>query len=303
MRQVYALLGLAKKWGRDRGRRRLRPRPGAEAVSVGVDRADARARRRPATAVQPPPPGTAASSDRPGHGPGAVTRLAGRFARDPQAFATRRPGADPPMSPAAGSGPVTVGPELKALLRRVKLGRAWTPCPSGSPWPAAGHLGHAEFLELVLADEVTRRDSTRAALRARAAGLDPAMRLDDLGPHRQGDLRPRHLARAVLAAVPRRRPQRRHPGAGRGRQDVPGHRPRAHRGPPPLHASPSPAATAAQTAAWPAAGQQPRRRDAQAAARGPAHHRRLRAAADGRPRHRRHLRADRGTTPEPRPPS
>ena len=34
------------------------------------------------------------------------------------------------------------------------------------------------FLELVLADEATRRDTTSAARRARTAGLDPAMRLD-----------------------------------------------------------------------------------------------------------------------------
>ncbi len=40
-------------------------------------------------------------------------------------------------------------------------------------------MGHAEFLELVLADEVTRRDTTSATLRARAAGLDPAMCLEN----------------------------------------------------------------------------------------------------------------------------
>ena len=39
-------------------------------------------------------------------------------------------------------------------------------------------LPHADFLELVLADEVTRRDANSATLRARAAGLDPGMRLD-----------------------------------------------------------------------------------------------------------------------------
>jgi hypothetical protein len=39
-------------------------------------------------------------------------------------------------------------------------------------------MGHAEFLELVLADEVTRRETTSAGRRARAAGLDPAMTLD-----------------------------------------------------------------------------------------------------------------------------
>jgi len=36
----------------------------------------------------------------------------------------------------------------------------------------------ADFLELIFSDEVTRRDGASAARRARAAGLDPAMRLD-----------------------------------------------------------------------------------------------------------------------------
>lgn len=39
-------------------------------------------------------------------------------------------------------------------------------------------MGHAEFLELVLADEVSRRETSSALLRARTAGLDPAMTLD-----------------------------------------------------------------------------------------------------------------------------
>ena len=39
-------------------------------------------------------------------------------------------------------------------------------------------LTHAAFLELILADEITRRESRSAMLRARTAGLDPTMRLD-----------------------------------------------------------------------------------------------------------------------------
>jgi DNA replication protein DnaC len=39
-------------------------------------------------------------------------------------------------------------------------------------------MGHAAFLELVLGDEITRRDSRSAMLRARTAGLEAAMRLD-----------------------------------------------------------------------------------------------------------------------------
>jgi hypothetical protein len=34
-------------------------------------------------------------------------------------------------------------------------------------------MRHAEFLELVLADEVTRREANSAQLRARAAGVEP----------------------------------------------------------------------------------------------------------------------------------
>ena len=55
---------------------------------------------------------------------------------------------------------------------------ASTPSPNASPWPRPASLGHAEFLELVLADEVTRRETTSADRRARAAGLDPTMTLE-----------------------------------------------------------------------------------------------------------------------------
>lgn len=72
----------------------------------------------------------------------------------------------------------TVSPELKALLRRVKLGRCLDTLPERLALAQTGDMGHAEFLELVLADEVTRRETTSADLRARAAGLDPSMRLE-----------------------------------------------------------------------------------------------------------------------------
>jgi DNA replication protein DnaC len=75
------------------------------------------------------------------------------------------------------SGP-TVTPELKALLRRVKLGRCLDTLPERLALAQTGSLGHAEFLELVLADEVTRRETTSADRRSRAAGLDPTMTLD-----------------------------------------------------------------------------------------------------------------------------
>ena len=72
-----------------------------------------------------------------------------------------------------------VSAELKALLRRVKLGKAIDTLPERLALARTGGMGHAEFLELVLADEVSRRETTSAMVRARAAGLDPDMCLEN----------------------------------------------------------------------------------------------------------------------------
>ena len=68
-----------------------------------------------------------------------------------------------------------LSPELRKLLRALKLGRCADTLPERLALAKSRALGHAEFLELVLADEVTRRETTSAALRARSAGLDPDM--------------------------------------------------------------------------------------------------------------------------------
>ena len=68
--------------------------------------------------------------------------------------------------------------ELKTLLRRVKLGRCLDTLPERLALAQTAGLGHAEFLELVIADEVARRETTSADRRARAAGLEAAMTLD-----------------------------------------------------------------------------------------------------------------------------
>ena len=74
--------------------------------------------------------------------------------------------------------PPTISAELKAVLRQVKLGRCLDTLPERLALAKSRNLAHAEFLELVLSDEVTRRETTSASLRARAAGLDPAMCLE-----------------------------------------------------------------------------------------------------------------------------
>lgn len=75
-----------------------------------------------------------------------------------------------------------ITPELKSLLRQVKLGRCLDTLPERLALAATNSLPHAEFLELVLADEVVRRESTSASRRAKAAGLDPAMTLERWDP-------------------------------------------------------------------------------------------------------------------------
>jgi DNA replication protein DnaC len=76
----------------------------------------------------------------------------------------------------------SIDPELKTLLRRVKLGRCLDTLPERLALARAEQLGHAEFLHLLIADEVDRRDRASAELRARAAKLDPGMRLETFTP-------------------------------------------------------------------------------------------------------------------------
>lgn len=71
-----------------------------------------------------------------------------------------------------------VSSELKVLLRAVKLGRCLDTLPERLTLAQTNELAHGEFLELVLADEVARRDSTSASRRAKVAGLDPDMTLE-----------------------------------------------------------------------------------------------------------------------------
>jgi DNA replication protein DnaC len=73
----------------------------------------------------------------------------------------------------------TISSELKTLLRALKLGRCVDTLPERLALAKSRELSHHEFLELVLADEVTRRETSSASLRARAAGLDADMTLEN----------------------------------------------------------------------------------------------------------------------------
>jgi len=89
----------------------------------------------------------------------------------------------PTAATAAGSAGRTrpldpLGADLITTLKALKLGQLTQTLPERLALARMSKLSHAEFLQLVLADEITRRESRSAMLRARTAGLDPSMRLD-----------------------------------------------------------------------------------------------------------------------------
>lgn len=74
------------------------------------------------------------------------------------------------------TGPISR--ELASVLRRLKLGKMTDTLPERLTLAKQQQLSHAAFLELVLGDEASRRETNSAHLRARAAGLDAGMRLE-----------------------------------------------------------------------------------------------------------------------------
>lgn len=72
----------------------------------------------------------------------------------------------------------TVSPELKALMRKLKLGPMNDTLPERLALAKTHGLSHMEFLEQLFSDEATRRDADSAGRRARVAHLDPHMVLE-----------------------------------------------------------------------------------------------------------------------------
>ena len=87
-------------------------------------------------------------------------------------------------TPTTAAGPPAAGPadpigsDLTGLLRALKLSGMKDTLPERLSLARTRQLGHAAFLELLLSDEVSRRDGRSATLRAQNAGLMPLMRLD-----------------------------------------------------------------------------------------------------------------------------
>jgi DNA replication protein DnaC len=72
-----------------------------------------------------------------------------------------------------------ITPDLKSTLKQLKLGRLLDTLPDRLALARQQKLPHQDFLLVVLNDEVTRRESSSAMLRAAKAKLDPAMQLEN----------------------------------------------------------------------------------------------------------------------------
>lgn len=69
--------------------------------------------------------------------------------------------------------------ELSPLLKRLKLGRLLDTLPERVALARREQLDYADFLQIILADEVSRRDHRRLELRLRQAGFEQICRLED----------------------------------------------------------------------------------------------------------------------------
>ena len=74
--------------------------------------------------------------------------------------------------------PEPISPDLRAVLRRLKLSRMLDTLPERLVTARQHQLPYQDWLLQVLSDEVTRRDSLAVTLRVAKAQLDPAMHLD-----------------------------------------------------------------------------------------------------------------------------
>lgn len=72
----------------------------------------------------------------------------------------------------------TLSPDLKTILKRLKLGPLLDTMPERLALARQQKMPHQDFLLMLLADEVSRRDSLSAQLRAHKAHLDPELQLE-----------------------------------------------------------------------------------------------------------------------------
>jgi DNA replication protein DnaC len=75
-----------------------------------------------------------------------------------------------------------ISPDLRTTLRRLRLGRMVDTLPERLALARQQKMPHQDFLLLALADEVSRRESQAAVLRAQRGRLDPAHQIEAWDP-------------------------------------------------------------------------------------------------------------------------
>lgn len=75
-----------------------------------------------------------------------------------------------------------ISPDLKTVLRRLKLGRMLDTLPERLVLARQQKMPHQDFLTLVLGDEASRRDTLAVVLRVQRGHLDPALQLEAWDP-------------------------------------------------------------------------------------------------------------------------
>jgi len=78
--------------------------------------------------------------------------------------------------------PDLISPDLKTVLRRLKLSRILDTLPERLVVARQQKMPHQDLLLLVLSDEATRRDGLAVTLRVQQAHLDPTMHLEAWDP-------------------------------------------------------------------------------------------------------------------------
>ena len=84
--------------------------------------------------------------------------------------------------------PDIISPDLKTVLRRLKLSRMLDTLPERLTLARQQKMPHQDLLLQVLSDEVARRESLAVTLRVQKARLDPTMHLDAWDSHRESYL-------------------------------------------------------------------------------------------------------------------
>lgn len=74
---------------------------------------------------------------------------------------------------------MTTTSELKPLLKRLRLGYLLDTLPERLALARRDQLDYAAFLEIILADEVTRRDNRNVEIHLQQAGFEEVCRLED----------------------------------------------------------------------------------------------------------------------------